>query len=199
MEKAACYLRVSTERQTVENQRAAVEQLARARGYDPVWYEEQESATKHRPELDRMLADVRRGKVAAVICWALNRLHRNMVATAALVVECDRLRVRVLSVSETWLDTDSPARPLLVAVFGWVAEEELRQLKDRTRAGIRRAREKGTKSGKAIGRPRASPIMLSAAADAVASGRSIRKAATIAGVKESTLRRFLKAREETQP
>ena len=49
---AAVYLRVSTDRQTVENQRCAVEELARARGYEPIVYEESESAAKIRPVLD---------------------------------------------------------------------------------------------------------------------------------------------------
>jgi hypothetical protein len=59
MKACGVYLRVSTDRQTVENQRSEVERMARARGYEPVVYEETESAAKARPVLDRMLADVR--------------------------------------------------------------------------------------------------------------------------------------------
>jgi hypothetical protein len=60
----------------------------------------------------------------------------------------------LVSVREPWLDTGGPVRDLLLAIFSWVAEQELRRLVERTRAGIERARAKGTKSGKAIGRPR---------------------------------------------
>jgi hypothetical protein len=47
--RAAIYLRVSSDKQTVENQRPEVEQVARARGFEVVAvYEEQASAAKHR-------------------------------------------------------------------------------------------------------------------------------------------------------
>ncbi len=154
---AAVYLRVSDDRLTVENQRREVEELVRARGFEPVVYEETESAAKARPVLDQILADARRGRVHAVAVWALDRLHRSMVGAIQTVLELDRLGVRALSVRETWLDTDGPVRPLLVAIFGWVAEQERTRLIERVNAGIARAREKGTKSGKAIGRPRTRP------------------------------------------
>ncbi len=155
--RAAVYLRVSSDRQTVENQRREVEDLVRARGFDPVVYEETESAAKARHVLDRLLADVHRGRVQVFAVWALDRLHRSMVGAVQVVLEFDRLGVRVLSVREPWLDTSSPVRPLLVAIFGWVAEQERARLIERVNAGIARAREKGTRSGRAIGRPRTRP------------------------------------------
>jgi hypothetical protein len=98
--RAAVYVRVSTEKQTSENQVAEVWQLATARGFEPVLYEEVESAAKVRPVLDRMLADVRAGRVHAVAVWALDRLHRSMVGAIQTVLELDRLGVPVLSVRE---------------------------------------------------------------------------------------------------
>ena len=109
--RAAVYLRVSTDRQTAENQVAEVRQLAVARGYEPVVYEEIESAAKVRPVLDRMLADLRAGRVQAVAVWALDRLHRSMTGAINTVLELDRLGVPVLSVREPWLDTSGPVRP----------------------------------------------------------------------------------------
>ncbi len=77
MRRAALYLRVSTDRQTAQDQLAEVRQLAMARGYEPVVYEEVDSAAKARPVLDRLLADVRTGRGHAVAVWALDRLHRD--------------------------------------------------------------------------------------------------------------------------
>ncbi len=158
--RAAIYLRVSSDRQTVENQRRDVEELVRARGLEPVVYEETESAAKVRPVLDRLLADAHRGRVQVVAVWAIDRLHRSMIGAVQTVLELDRLGVRVISVREPWLDTSGPVRPLLVAIFGWVAEQERARLIERVNAGLARAREKGTKSGKAIGRPRVRPPRL---------------------------------------
>ncbi len=107
-----------------------------ARGYEPVVYEETESAAKTRPVLDRMFADVRAGRIQAVGIWALDRLHHSMHGAISTVLELDRLGVPVLSVREGWLDTSGPVRPLLVAIFGWVAEQE-RAMQGRPRPGPR--------------------------------------------------------------
>jgi putative DNA-invertase from lambdoid prophage Rac len=147
--RAAIYLRVSTDRQTAENQLAEVQQLAEARGFAPVVYRETESAAKKRPVLDGLMEDARRGKVRAVVVWALDRLDRNMVECINRVVELDRLGVPVISVREAWLDTSGPTRSLQVAIFGWVAEQERGRLIERTKAGLERAR----REGKRLGRP----------------------------------------------
>jgi DNA invertase Pin-like site-specific DNA recombinase len=183
----AVYLRVSTDRQTAENQLLEVRQLAVARGYEPIVYEEVESAAKARPVLEAMLADVRAGRVGAVAVWALDRLHRSMTGAVNTVLELDRLGVPCLSVREPWLDTSGPVRPLLVAIFGWVAEQERARLIERTRAGLERAR----REGKLLGRPRVSPLKIAAAVQQVRAGASLREAASAAGVGYGTLRRAL--------
>ena len=182
------YLRVSTDRQTIANQAAEVSRLAAARGYELVVYEEVESAAKARPVLERLLADARTGRIQAVAVWALDRLHRSMVGAIQTVLELDRLGVQVLSVREGWLDTSGPVRPLLVAIFGWVAELERARLIERTRAGLERAR----REGKRLGRPCASPLAVAAALAQVERGASIRAAAKAAGVSERTVRRSLR-------
>jgi putative DNA-invertase from lambdoid prophage Rac len=187
MRRAALYIRVSTDRQTVENQVGDVRQLALARGFEPVLYEEVESAAKLRPVYDQMLADVRAGRLQAVAVWALDRLHRSMTGAISTVLELDRLGVPVLSVREGWLDTSGPVRPLLVAIFGWVAEQERTRLIERTKAGLERAR----RQGKRLGRPPASPVLLSAARDLVTAGVPVAQAARQKGVARSTLQRFL--------
>jgi DNA invertase Pin-like site-specific DNA recombinase len=185
--RCAMYVRVSTDRQTAENQLAEVRQLAVARGYEPVVYEEVESAAKVRPVLDQMLADVRAGRVHAVAVWALDRLHRSMTGAINLVLELDRLGVPVLSVREGWLDTSGPVRPLLVAIFGWVAEQERTRLIERVHAGLERAR----RQGKALGRPRTSIVLLRAAAELVEGGVGVAAAAKAKGVSRASLYRHL--------
>jgi putative DNA-invertase from lambdoid prophage Rac len=110
-----------------------------------------------------------------------------MLGAIQTVLECDRLGVPVLSVRESWLDTSGSVRPLLVAIFGWVAEQERARLIERTKAGIERARHQG----KRLGRPPASPILLHAAAALVAQGKAVAAAAKAKGVSRTTLRRFI--------
>jgi DNA invertase Pin-like site-specific DNA recombinase len=113
-----------------------------------------------------------------------------MMGAIQTVLELDRLGVRVMSVREPWLDTDSPVRPLLVAIFGWVAEQERTRLIERTKAGMARAR----KEGKRIGRPRTSTVMLHAAAELVANGMPASEAARVKGVSRASLRRWMAER-----
>ena len=152
--RAALYLRVSKAdgSQTVENQRPEVEQLVRARGFEVVHaYEEQASAAKHRPKYEAMLKDARRGRFQVLVVWALDRFGRSMVGNLQDVLELDRLGVQVVSVREAWLDTGSPVRTLLIAIFSWVAEQERARLIERTKAGVAAARRRGAR----LGRPRA--------------------------------------------
>jgi DNA invertase Pin-like site-specific DNA recombinase len=72
-----------------------------------------------------------------------------------------------------------------------VAEYERALIVERTRAGLDRARRKGTKSGKPIGRPRASQVLLHAARDLVAAGVPVAEAARRKGVARATLQRFI--------
>lgn len=192
MKPAAVYLRVSTADQTIENQREAVERLCRARGFEPVVYEESGSATKARPVFESMMHDAKTGKVRGVFVWALDRLGRSMAQLVTDVGTLKRLGVRVASVKEDWLDADGPHAELLLGIFAWVAQFEKSRLVERTHAGIARAREKGTRSGLAIGRPRTPPGKLALAVEAVGDRRfSIAKAARTVGVGPTTLRREL--------
>lgn len=186
MPLAAIYTRVSSDKQTTENQLPELRQLAAARGYEVALWEETESAMKKRPVLDRLLAEVRAGRVRAICIWSLDRLGRGF-ACFDLFRELTRLGVRVLSVREPWSDVDGPARDLLVAVMAWVSGFERERLIERTRAGIERAR----RQGKRLGRPPASPVLLYAARDLVARGVPVAEAARRKGVSRSSLRRFL--------
>ena len=167
-------------------------QLAEARGFEPVIYEEVESAAKARPVFDRMMADARAGRVRAILVWALDRLHRSMLGSIQDVLECDRIGVPVLSVREPWLDTSGPVRSLLIAIFGWVAEQERMRLIERTKAGLERAR----RQGKRLGRPPASRVMLHAARDLVLDGVPVAEAARRKGVARATLQRFIQAHSQ---
>jgi len=85
-------------------------------------------------------------------------------------------------------------RDLLLAIFSWVAEQELRRLVERTRAGIERARLKGTKSGKPIGRPRRLlGVDVERARAMSAAGRSVRAIAKAMQTSRSAVGRALEA------
>jgi len=137
MEKrAAIYLRVSTEQQTVENQRLDLQRAVKARGLAiSATYAERASAAKQRPAFDRMMTDARRGAFDVLVVWSLDRFGRSMAGNVNDALVLDGAGVAIVSVREPWLDTGGPVRDLLLAIFSWVAEQELRRLVERTRVG----------------------------------------------------------------
>ena len=189
--RVAVYLRVSSDKQTVENQRGECEQLAVTRGEVVRVYEEQGSAAKRRPVFDEVLADARRGEFDVLVVWAIDRFGRSMVGNLQDVLELDRIGVEVVSVRETWLATQGPTRNLLVGVFSWVAEQERAQLVERTKAGLRRAARHGTRSGKRVGRPIVHVDVEMAREIAARHGGSVRAASREMGVALGTLQRAL--------
>ena len=147
--RAAIYLRVSRGEQCIENQRPAIVRLARARKLKLVFtFEESASAAHARPQLRNVMAAAHRGDFDVLIVWSLDRLGRSMTGNLQAVLELDRCGVEVLSVREPWLDTGGPVRPLLIAIFGWVAEQERMQIAERTKAGMARVRRKGVRFGR---------------------------------------------------
>lgn len=150
--RAALYLRVSTRRQTTENQRPDVVRAAKMRGLRVVaTYEEKVSAVaKERPAFERMMGDAHAGTFDVLVIWSIDRFGRSMIGNMRDVLALDRAGVEVVSVREAWLDTGGPVRDLLVAIFSWVAEQERTRLGERTRAGLERAERAGVK----LGRPR---------------------------------------------
>jgi DNA invertase Pin-like site-specific DNA recombinase len=182
-------LRVSTTKQTVENQLPDCQRVAEMRGYDVVEvYREQESAAKVRPEFQRMQADAKRGRFKVLIIWALDRFGRTFMSNILDVKELDRLGVATVSVRDSWLDTSSGlARDILLGVFSAMAEHERARLRERVLAGLDRAR----KDGKTLGRPKSSPVLLHAAAALVALGTPVAESARSKGISRGALRRFL--------
>src|SRR5690242_13835355 len=82
--RAAIYVRVSTDKQTVENQVRELRQIAERRGWQVI---EQYSdagisgakGRENRPGLDRMLKDAQRRKFDVVMAWAIDRLGRSLI------------------------------------------------------------------------------------------------------------------------
>lgn len=189
--RAALYCRVSDDRQHLDAQRAEVAQLARTRGLDVTCiYEEKMSAVKQRDQFDRMRTDAHAGRFDVLVVWALDRLARSMTGAVQTILDLDRIGVEVVSLREPWLDTGGPVRTLLIAIFGWVGEQERQRISERVKCAMARARAEGRQ----IGRP---PVIVDIehALRLRSEGLSIRKAARVLGVGASTLHRVFQAHD----
>jgi DNA invertase Pin-like site-specific DNA recombinase len=187
--QSACYLRVSTDTQSTDNQRPELVQMATGRGWSVArWYVDEAVSGRAAvcPAFDEMMADAKRGRFRVLLIWSLDRFGRNMHRTIGDVLELDRLGVQVVSAKEAWLDQQGPARSLLLAVLSWVAEQEAVRLSERVKAGLQRARLQGRIGG----RPRVLGSLIDSALARVARGESVTAAARRAGIHAATLRRY---------
>jgi putative DNA-invertase from lambdoid prophage Rac len=194
--RAALYLRVSGgPRQTSANQRPELEAFANLRGFEIVaTYDEAVSAAKHRPAFERMMSDARARQFDALLVWSLDRFGRSMVGNLETALELDACGVELISCKESWLQLRGPVRPLLIAVFGWVAEQERLRIAERTRAGLERARREGTRLGRPV-----TPVDLDAARTLLASGKTKRAVARALRVGEATLARAFEREANEAP
>lgn len=150
--KAALYLRVSTDEQTVEPQRMELRDVCQRRGWTIIEeIEDQVSGAKvSRAGLDRLLGMVRKRSVQAVLCVKLDRLGRSLPHLVQVIAELDSAGVALVCPGQG-IDTSAanPAGRLQMHVLAAVAEFERSLIVERTRAGMKAARARGA----AIGRP----------------------------------------------
>lgn len=144
--KAALYLRVSTDDQSVESQRADLQGEITRRGWEPVEYVDEGfcGATNERPALERMLKDVRAGRVKAVICYKLDRLGRSLTHLVQLFGEFDSRDVALI-IPGQGIDTSdkNPMGKLVRGILSVIAEFQLDIIRENTRAGMRVAKSRG--------------------------------------------------------
>src|SRR5262249_35595792 len=189
--RAALYLRVSTDRQTVENQRQALEQVARHRGWEIIaTYSDKgisgSKGRKERPEFDRMLSEAARGRFDVVMAFALDRIGRSLAALSHSIRHLEECNVD-LFIDRQMLDTTTPQGKLLFAVTGAFAEFERDMIVHRVNAGLARAKARGTK----LGRPRVSGRVEAAIRKAIAQGdKGKHKIAAEIGVGSGTVARI---------
>jgi DNA invertase Pin-like site-specific DNA recombinase len=151
MKKAALYVRVSTADQHVESQLYDLRDLAAQRGMEIV-KEYQDcgiSGTRaRRPGLDALMSDARRKTFSVVLVAAFDRIARSTKNFLQIVDELDSLGVEFVSRREN-IDTSGPMGRLFMTLISSIAELESDLIRERVRAGMRRARLEGRQIGRA--------------------------------------------------
>lgn len=147
------YIRVSTDKQTVENQRYEINEFVKKEGLlVDVWIEETISGTKSVEErkLGRLLNQMKRDDI--LICAELSRLGRNLLMIMGLLNNCMKKGVKVWTIKDNYrLGTDISSKVLAFA-FGLSAEIERNLISQRTKEALARRRSEG----KVLGRPKGS-------------------------------------------
>jgi DNA invertase Pin-like site-specific DNA recombinase len=153
--RAAIWARVSTKDQENKNQLAVLRQLAKRRGLKvEVEYVLEESAWngKHQAQLNQALQDARLGRYSFLLVWALDRFSREgSEAMLRTVRQFRELGVRVISVQESWAEAAGEAGDMLLAIAGWVAQQESKRRSERIKAGLARRKREGKPVGRLVG------------------------------------------------
>lgn len=157
MQSAFGYLRVSTEEQTVLNQKIAIRQWADNNNYEILdFFEDAAISGKipavRRPGFMEMMHFVMDLHIDAVIVYELSRVGRTFWETLDAIKMVEQFAPLIsCSPKESFLQTtDMSIRKLMIGILTWVAEREREILIQRTKDGMIRAKQ----FGKRIGRPK---------------------------------------------
>jgi len=152
--KAALYLRVSTIDQTTLNQELELKDYCKRNNIElsEIYKDEGISGAKtSRPELDRMLQDMRQKRFDSVIIWKLDRLGRSTQHLLQLLQEFQNKGVNLI-VTDMNMDTSTPQGKFFFTIIGAIAELEREMIRERIKLGLERRK----KQGKSLGRKKGS-------------------------------------------
>src|SRR5947209_3428366 len=117
MKRTAIYVRVSTKQQDQRSQEPDLKRWAQSQEGEVAWYRDTFTGrSMERPGMERLLADVREGKVGTVVVWRLDRLGRTAKGLTALFEELREKGVGLVSLKDG-LDLSTPAGRLMANVL----------------------------------------------------------------------------------
>lgn len=189
--KVFAYLRVSTQDQVLDRQMDAIEAYAKAHGLtiDRVFEEKASGkSTATRPELNRMLEQLREGDT--VIVNDLSRLSRSVRDTLRLAEDVFQAQgVNLVSIRES-IDTTTPMGRFAISLFAGLNQMEREQTAERTKQALEARRKRGAQ----LGRPKKDPNAIARALELHAEGKlSIKEIEQATGVSKSVMYKHLHA------
>lgn len=155
--KVAIYSRVSTDRQETLNQLAEMRRFAGVKGWEiqAEYVDHETGRTSDRSKFQHLFEAARRREFDVVLFWALDRFSREgVLETLKHLNLLSDYGVGFYSYTEQYLDTCGMFKDAVIAILATIAKQESARISERVKAGLARAKQNGTRSGKAIGRPR---------------------------------------------
>lgn len=149
------YIRVSSDKQTVENQRFEIERFCSSEDIQVQgWIEETISGTKNyrKRQLGKLLRRV--GKDDVIICSELSRLGRSLFMIMEILSLCMEKECRVWTIKDGYRLGDDIQSKVLAFAFGLSAEIERNLISQRTKEALARLKAEG----RTLGRPKGVPL-----------------------------------------
>ena len=135
------YARVSTTDQNTNLQAEAL----KAAGVERIFTEKASGGRWDRPELHRLLDQLRKGDTLVV--WKLDRLSRSLTDLLTILERLDQAGVQFQSLTES-IDTTTASGRAMMKMVGVFAEFEREIIRERTKAGLLQARREGRVGGR---------------------------------------------------
>ena len=191
------YIRVSTDRQTVENQRFEIKRFCSDNGLQVnKWISETTSGAKevNKRRLGKLLKGVKKDDV--IICSEISRLGRSLFMIMSILNHCMEIGAKVWTVKDNYRLGDDITSKVLAFAFGISAEIERKLISQRTKEALARKKAEGVRLGRPSGpgkrildgKEKQLKAMLS-------SGVTKVQIAKLYGVHVSTVHEFLTVRE----
>lgn len=198
------YIRVSSDKQTVENQRFEINNFCEKNDMQiDGWIEETISGTKayNKRQLGILLKRVKKDDL--IICAELSRLGRNLFMIMEILNICMTKECKVWTIKDNYRLGEDIQSKVLAFAFGLSAEIERNLISQRTKEALARKRAEGVTLGRPKGR-KTSPEKhklygkRKLISELLAVGMSQRAIAKICKVDRNTLARFLKSNSATE-
>ena len=185
------YIRVSSQSQKSDSQRAEIQQWLNKHGYKDVqWFEDVEtSGTLNRRAFNALNEAVFSGDVKMIVVWKLDRIARSMKDGINMLTSWCEAGVRVVSITQQ-IDLSGTIGHVVAGVLFGIADIEKQHIKERQAAGIKVAKEKGVYTGRKAGTTKAKPER---ARELKGQGLKIEEIAQALNISKRTVSNYLNA------
>lgn len=146
------YVRVSTDKQTVENQRFEINNFCENKNFKiNHWVEESESGTVsiEKRKLGGILKNIKKGDI--IICTELSRLGRSLMMIMSFLNYCLENEISIYTTKERYILDDGINAKVLAFAFGLAAELERNLISQRTKEALKMRKAMGIQLGRKEG------------------------------------------------
>ena len=150
MDKVALYIRVSTDKQEVANQQLALMEYCHRSGYEiyDQYIDIISGKEKSRPEFDRLFHDAYQRRFDIVLFWDISRFSRaGTLHTLQKLRELETHGIEWISYQEPYFKSIGEFKDVVLSIMSTLAKIEREKISERTKAGLRNAKNVG-KRGK---------------------------------------------------
>jgi len=148
MLNVAIYVRVSTDKQELENQLSQLKLYCKTKEYKivEIYSDIISGGETKRPGFDKLYGDARILKFQHLLFWSLDRFSRSgTLFTLQKLKELENLRISYESFHDPYLNSIGEFKDVVISIMATLAKIEKQRISERTKAGLERAKkEKGT-------------------------------------------------------